>query len=127
VKRPSKCASEGDASEMVGSVLKSPEARFSPSFLDAPARIELRGFKARVGKLLVTLVGADASGPQTTLQRSVGEPQKLVRESRARERFGRESRARERFGSHLVMETSRSVSDSTGESHLVRNQGEDLW
>jgi hypothetical protein len=45
-----------DASEMAGSVLKSPEARFlnfearfSPSFLDAPAWIELRGFEAGGG------------------------------------------------------------------------------
>jgi hypothetical protein len=32
---------------MAGSVLKNLEARFSPSFLEAPARIELRGFEAR--------------------------------------------------------------------------------
>jgi hypothetical protein len=71
VKRPPKRASEiwkraseGDASEMAGSVLKSPEARFlnfearfSSSFLDALARIKLRGFEAGGGggKLLVTL------------------------------------------------------------------------
>jgi hypothetical protein len=51
----------------------------------------------------IQTIGADASGPQTTLQRSVGEPQRLVRESRAPERFG----------SHLAMETSISVSDSS--------------
>jgi hypothetical protein len=59
-----KLASEGDALKMAGSVLKSPEARFlnfeahfSPSFLDAPARIQLRGFEAEGGgKLPVTLL-----------------------------------------------------------------------
>jgi hypothetical protein len=66
----------------------------------------------------IQTVGADASGPQTTLRRSVGEPQRLVKESRAPERFG----------SHLAMKMSKSISDSTsGGSHLVRDQGEDLW
>jgi hypothetical protein len=37
------------------------------------------------------------------------------------------SKVPERFDSHLAMETSRSVSDSTSNgSHLVRDQGEDL-
>jgi hypothetical protein len=56
VKRPLKRASEGDASEMAGSMLKSPKARFlnfevrfNPSFLDAPAQIELQGFEAGGG------------------------------------------------------------------------------
>jgi hypothetical protein len=43
------------------------------------------------------------------------------------QRLMRVSRAPERFDSHLAMETSRSGSDSTsGGSHLVRDQGEDL-
>jgi hypothetical protein len=38
------------------------------------------------------------------------------------------SRVPERFESHLAMETSRSVSDSSsGGRPLVRDQGEDLW
>jgi hypothetical protein len=37
------------------------------------------------------------------------------------------SNAPERLEPHLVMETSKSTSDSTsGGSHLVRDQGEDL-
>jgi hypothetical protein len=66
----------------------------------------------------IQTVGVDASWPQTTLHRSVGEPQRLVRESREPKRFG----------SHLVMETSRSISNSSSRgSPLVRDQGEDLW
>jgi hypothetical protein len=39
---------------------------------------------ASVSKLSsIQTVGADALGPQTTLQRSIGEPQRLVRESKA--------------------------------------------
>jgi hypothetical protein len=92
----------------------------------------------------IQTVGADASGSQTTLQRSVDETQRHEETTQPEvtsgkrkprwfqetlkepkeyvgepQRLIRESRAPERFGSHLAMETSISVSDSTFDDQVT--------
>jgi hypothetical protein len=65
--------------------------------------------------------------PRTTSVSELLSRQTVGAEASEHQRLMRVSRAPERFDSHLAMETSRSVSDSTSSgSHLVRDQGEDL-
>jgi hypothetical protein len=65
--------------------------------------------------------------PRTTSVSELPSRQIVGAEASEHQRLMSGSRAPERLEPHLAMETSRSASDSTsGGSHLVRDQGEDL-
>ena len=79
-------------------------------------------------QLSSTLYSGVTGPPRTTSVSELPSRQTIGAGALEHQRLMRESRAPERFGSHLAMETSRSVSDSSlGGSPLVRDQGEDLW